>query len=219
MSAPHCEQFRGLIALAAIGIATKSERVGLEAHLEGCRECREDGRELDGLSALLAHADLDRLYEQEMPAELAAAVLGQLQAGAGRERLRRRIRHVVWGGAAAAVVALALALTVVLGVSGAPGRSRTVALAGEPGVHASVQLTPEAWGTSLRIDETGQPGSQVLWVSMRTSSGTWWAAGSYRTLAGRSVKVDLACALATEDIRSVWIKDSAGRVVLHAYLS
>lgn len=218
MSSSDCEHFRGLMALHAIGMTTESQRVGLGAHLEGCGDCREDDRGLEGLSTWLSHADLGRLEEQEMPAGLPDAVLGHLRVEANRERRTRRLRYVIGAGAAAAVLALGLALTVVSGGAGGSGTTRTVALTGEPGVRASVQLTSEAWGTSLRIDEAGQPGDQVLWVSMRTKSGAWWAAGTYRTVSGRPAQVDLACALGMNDIRSVWIKDSTGHTVLHAYV-
>jgi len=193
--------------------------LGLGAHLEGCAECREDDRELKGLSALLDDADLGRPDEEPMPTDLSATVLGQLHTAAQRDRRKSRLRYVIGGSAAAAAVALALALTLVGGQSNGSGTTRTLALVGEPGVHASVKLTTESWGTSVRIDESGQPENEVLTVSMRTESGTWWAAGTYRTVAGRSVQVDLACALGMNQIHSVWIKDSSGHVVLHAYVN
>lgn len=218
MSSPDCEHFRGLIALDAIDKATEAERLGLGAHLEGCRDCREDDRELKNLSTMLAVADLGRLEHEEMPAGLHESVLRRLHSEARSERRARRTRYVVGGVAAAAAVCVALALSLSGGTPSGSGTSRTLALTGERGVHASVQLTPEAWGTSVRVDESGQPGNQVLWVSMRTESGTWWATGTYRTVAGRAVQVELACALKLEDIRSVWIKDSAGHVLLHGYV-
>ncbi len=214
VSSQDCDRFRGLIALEAFGRLPESERPGLVAHLDGCRECREDGRELTELSALLPAADLGNLDEEQMPGALPGAVLGRLRSDARRERRTRSLRYVLGGAAAAAAVTLGLALS----LGGGVAASRAVALTGGQGVHASLRLTPEAWGTSLRIEESGQRGGQVLWVSMRTTSGKWWNAGTYRTMSGHAVQVDLACALGLANIRSVWVRDSAGNVVLHAYL-
>ncbi|HUY64608.1 MAG TPA: hypothetical protein VMV14_08850 [Acidimicrobiales bacterium] len=125
------------------------------------------------------------------------------------------LRYVVGGTAAAGIVVLSLALS----LSGeGPGSTRTFALTGERHVHASVSLTSETWGTSLLVNESGQPGGQIMWVSMRTTSGTWWEAGTFKSVSGHGVEVAMACALTNSRIESVWIKNAAGQVVLHAYL-
>jgi len=209
-----CDHFKGLLALDAIGRLPGPEHLGLVAHLDGCRACRADEHELEELSASLASADFSNLYEEQMPGSLFGAVLGRLRAEARRERRTRNLRYVLGGTAAAAAVALGLALS----LGGTVPAGRTVALTGGRGVHASLRLTSEAWGTSLHIEESGERGGQVFWVSMRTTSGTWWNAGSYRTVSGRAVQVDLACALGLANIRSLWVRDSTGHVVLHAYL-
>jgi len=217
VSPQDCEHFRGLIALDAIGQLPEPERAGLGAHTDGCRDCRTEARELQELSEMLPMADISRVDEAEIPRDLSGSVLSRLRAEARRERRTRMLRYTVGGAAAAAIVALSLALAFGGGAA-TPGAARTMALTGERGVTASVRLTPESWGTSLRIEESGQRVGEVLWVSMRTTSGTWWEAGTYRSVAGRPVQVDLACALGMSDIRSVWVRDSKGHVVLHAYL-
>jgi hypothetical protein len=219
VSQRDCDHFKGLIALLAVSRLPAHERDGLLAHLEGCRDCREDERELMQLSALLHDVDLAQLDGEEMPPGLSAKVLSRLGAEADRVRRRRSLRYALAGIAAAGVAALSLALSLG-GASGArSGPSRSVVLTGERRVHATMRLTPEAWGTSVQIDESGQPGGRVLWVSMRTTSGKWWEVGTYRSVAGRAVHVEMACALNLSHIRSVWIEDSAGHVLLHAYLA
>jgi hypothetical protein len=219
VSSQGCDHFRGLIALDTVGGLPEPERVGLVAHLDGCRDCREDERELRELSAVLPSADPDNLDEEQVPDALPGAVLGRLRSEARRERRTRSLRYALVGSAAAAVVAIGLVLSLGGNAGSGSGSGRTVALTGEQGVHASLRFTPEAWGTSLRIEESGQPGGQVLWVSMQTTSGGWWEAGTYRTVAGRAEQVDLACALGLSDIQSVWVRDSAGHVVLRAYVA
>ena len=92
-----------------------------------------------------------------------------------------------------------------------------MALSGLPGVHATARLTAEPWGTAMELRESGQPSGEVLSVSLRTVSGTWWQTGTYRT-AGGSVRVTMACALRLSDIKSIWVRASTGHVVMHGYL-
>jgi hypothetical protein len=123
-------------------------------------------------------------------------------------------------GVAAAILAIAAAVVAVVTFSGSPApQGRVVALTGEKGVRASVSLTPESWGTRATLTEDGQAPGQVLTVSMRTSSGRWWAAGSYRTSAhSGSLEVQLSCAVQSNQITRVWVSDQNGHTILNGYL-
>ncbi len=94
-----------------------------------------------------------------------------------------------------------------------------MALRGGAGVTASARLTAEPWGTAIHLRETGQAGGQVLTVSMRTTTGSWWAAGTYRTVTGRTVQVELACGVPAAKISTIWVRDKAGRTVLKGYVA
>lgn len=215
MMAEDCTHYHGLLALRVVGQLADEDAVGLSAHLDGCAACRQEAADLRALSTVLPAADPDHLGGYEMPVELERAVLVGLGAEARRDARNRRLRYTLGGAIAAGIVALALVITTVL----PSGPGQTVALTGTPGVHASVQLTSESWGTALHFQESGQAGGQVLWVSMRTTSGTWWTAGTYRTVTGKDVRVDMACALRLADIETVWVKTSSGRAVLRGYVS
>jgi anti-sigma factor RsiW len=215
-----CDHVKGLIALSVVGQLSEGEILGLRAHLDGCRECREDERALRATAELLPAADLDHLEEHPMPAGLPESVLDRLRGLARAERRTRNRRRLVGSGAAAGAAAAAvIALAFFSLGGGSASKTRTFALSGSPGVRASVQLTAETWGTSVRIVETGQPGAQVMWVSMHTRSGGWWQTGTYRSMGGRSVRVKLACALNLSQIESVWVRNSKGDAVLHGYVS
>jgi hypothetical protein len=84
-------------------------------------------------------------------------------------------------------------------------------------VHATARLTAQPWGTEMELRETGQPAGEVVSVSVRTVSGSWWQTGTYRT-AGSSVRVTMACAIPMSSIRSVWIRDPMGHTIVHGYL-
>jgi hypothetical protein len=167
------------------------------------------------LTTVLDAADPDRFNENELPFTLQTAVLDRLRVEARAERRGRRSRYVV--GAVAAAVVAATVLTLTLAWPSGPV-TKTVALEGLPAVHATAHLTSEPWGTAMELHESGQPSGEVLSVSVRTVSGTWWQTGTYRT-EGSSLRVTMACALKMSKIRSVWVRDAAGHVVMYGYLT
>jgi hypothetical protein len=208
-----CEHFRGLIAVEVVGQLSVDEGVALSAHTEGCPACRDERSDLMMLSMVLGAADPDHFNEHEPPFALQSAVLDRLRAEGRRERRARRSRYVLGSAAAAVVVGIVLAVT--LAWPSGPG-TRTVNLLGLPEVHATARLTPEPWGTALELRESGQPAGEVLSVSVRTASGSWWQMGTYRT-AGTSVRVNMACALKISNIEGVSVLDHSGHVVMHGY--
>jgi Putative zinc-finger len=217
----QCDHFRGLLAMEVVGQISAEDTVALSAHLDGCPECRQEAADLRAVAAILPAAQLAHLQGQEMAPglELERAVLVSLESGARRSIRRRRMRYVAAGAVAAGIVAIALVLT----VSPSPSSGQNVALhgtgTGTGAVRASVRLTAQSWGTAVDLEESGQPGGQVLTVSMRTASGSWWTAGTYRTVQGKDVHVTMACALPLSDIETVYIKDRAGQTVLSGYVS
>jgi hypothetical protein len=212
-----CEHWQGLLALEVVGQLTETDRLALGAHLDGCPACRDQRHDLAGLARILPAADPDHLGGHDVPFELQSAVFDRLRADARQHRRTRGARYVL-GAVAAAVVALALVFGL-SGSTGAPRTGHTVALVGAAGVRASARLMSEPWGTAIDLQETGQTGGQVLTVSMRSTSGSWWAAGTYDTVTGRTVRVDLACGVPASKISSIWVRDKAGHTVLHAYLA
>jgi predicted anti-sigma-YlaC factor YlaD len=213
----RCDHWHGLLALEVVGQIVEEDRLALTAHLDGCQACRDERNGLAGLSGILPAADPDHISGHEVPFELQSAVFDRLRADARRHHRRRGTRFVA-GGVAAAVVAAALVFAL-SGSSGSPRTGYTVALSGNAGVTATARLTSEAWGTAVHLEETGQRGDQVLTVSMRTTSGSWWAAGTYRTVTGHAVRVDLACGVPVSDISSIWVRTKTGHTVLHGYVT
>jgi anti-sigma factor RsiW len=216
MSGAECDSWRGMQAMHLIGRLDPHEEDQLAAHLAACSSCRAEAEDLAGVESALKLADIDHL---DSAAELAIPI-----ESARWEQLRvqrqRRVGRVTrtWaaaGIAAAAVVAVALG-AVALHHPASP--NRTVALTGTSGVHASVVLTAKAWGTQATFDEAGQRAGQVLTVSMETTPGTWWVAGSYRTSgsSGR-LQVTLSCAVPATQITHIWVSDDAGHTVLRGY--
>jgi predicted anti-sigma-YlaC factor YlaD len=212
MTTQDCSKWRELLAMHAIGRATDDEALALDEHLRGCEHCRQDARDLGIAASALTFLDKGQIEHlvavgasAEQPIDIALA-----------RRRRRRMAGVL---TAAAGVAAAAVVAIVLSSAPAPP-AKTVALTGQQGVTASISLAGQTWGTRATLRETGQAPGQVLTVSMKTASGRWWVAGSYRTT-GRpgATVVQLSCAVPVGQITDVWVRDQAGRTVLNGYVT
>jgi hypothetical protein len=226
MTTPECAEWRGLAAMHAIGQTNEDETRVLLEHLDQCDPCRQDADEVLGAATALSFLDagqVDRLEQETAALYAPSGSLAVVPPGGGSgvpEAARRTGRNRRWiAGAGAAVLAVAAGIVTVVALGSSPAPpQRTVALTGEHGVVASVELTAQTWGTHADLSESGQAPGQVLTVSMRTASGRWWVAGSYRTTSARVTEVQLSCAVQPSQVNEVWVTDQQGRTVLRGYV-
>jgi predicted anti-sigma-YlaC factor YlaD len=214
-----CEQWRGLIAMRALGGLSSDEATALDAHLEGCTECEALAEEMSSTAAMLAYVDPASIEPTALVApELAERVLGDLRRAGAVQRRRRRVTM----GAASLVGALAAAVILFALLSGStPSTNQrtlalgpTTALNDSSSVSATAVLVDQSWGTSLDFSERGLPSDGVYTVSMETAAGTWWTAGTYRSIAGRTVRATMACAVAMKNITGLRVENAKGVTVL-----
>jgi anti-sigma factor RsiW len=211
-----CETWRELIAMQLFGDLTSDERTGLNAHLEGCAACQEVARELGETAAMLKFVDPSAVEPTaHVSPELSERVLGDLRRAGERERRRRRTGVVSLCIAGAAAAALVLVVALSSGTSTVP--SRTLALEGSSSVKASAVLVNEPWGTSLTLSEDGLPGGGVYTVSMKTATGAWWTAGTYRSVSGETVRATMSCAVSLAHITGLRVVNAQGQTVLTSF--
>lgn len=208
MTAPDCERWRGDLAMAAVGRLDGLERRALTAHLDGCPSCRSELAELESITKSLALADPSRVEARP------EKVRGRRSAARLTTWRLPRARWAALGGVALAAVAAATLLF----FSGGSSSPITVSLHGSQGAQATAVLSAEHSGTEVSLVVAGQTPGGVYHVSMESSSGTWWQAGSYRATRG-SEHVELACGVAPNKVDQIWIENSSGEVVLQATLS
>ncbi|HUY08127.1 MAG TPA: hypothetical protein VMW80_01575 [Candidatus Dormibacteraeota bacterium] len=211
MNSLDCERWRGELALASTSRLDADEQLALDAHLSACSECRRDLGELESVIKELALADPVQVDPGFRVRPSGGPALPPGPVPALRPKRRRR-----WAlGGAGVVAVLAAAGLLWLGPRSAQGI--TIPLRGTKDVQATAVLTAQHWGTDLSLQVAGQPAGGVYHVSMESRAGTWWQAGSYHSENG-SVHVELACGVNPTKVDRIWIEDSSGRVVLHAYL-
>ncbi len=181
-----CRDWRISLGAYALGHLDEEERAGLEAHLEGCPECRAELASLGGVAALLPHADPVQFEQAPEPSpELGQRVVASI--GADMKRARRRLLRRRWSfglGAAglAAAAATVLALVVFAGGSGQGSAPRQeITFAGlPPGMEMAAMLEPHTFGTEIRVYVSGVRSGTLCKVFLRSDDGARYSAGSFR---------------------------------------
>lgn len=177
--AESCRQWRESLGAYALGHLPEAERTGIEAHLDGCPECRRELASLKSVSSLLPLADPDRFGAVPVPP---AGLGDRIAAQIGRERrvARRRRIGFAFGGAAAAAVAAVLAIFVLSGGE-SPGGEQHVAFEALPsGMKIGATLEPHSFGTEIHMYVKGVSSGTLCRVYLRRPDGTELSAGSFR---------------------------------------
>jgi len=182
MTAERCE-WRESLGAHALGQLSDDERVALEAHLEGCAECRAELASLAGVARLLPLADPERFAEAPAPPPLLGERIAATIAAERRSSRRRRWRFgLAWSGAAAAMAAATVLAVFVLadgGDSGPP--ERHVDFAALPaGMHIGATLAPRSYGTEIQVYVSGVSSGTLCRVFVRATGGARLSAGSFR---------------------------------------
>jgi anti-sigma factor RsiW len=195
MTTERCEWRESLGALA-LGRLPDSERVALEAHLEGCAGCRIELESLDGVARLLPLGDPERFgAAPQPPAALADRVAAAIRSERRASRRRRRRLGLALGGATAAAAAAVLAIFVLGGGSGGEP-SQLVAFSPLPrGMKIAAKLEPRPFGTEIEMYVEGVRSGTLCRVTLRGSHGERLSAGTFRYRYGAGDEAVLGSAL------------------------
>jgi anti-sigma factor RsiW len=205
MRAESCREWRESLGAYALGQLPDDERSGLEAHLEGCAECRAEADSLLGVARMLPHADPDRFGPAPAPPPaLGKRIAATIGAETRTRRRRRRFRLTLGlSGATATAVAAVLAI-LVLSDNPGPGPQQRVAFRSLPqGVTISATLEPQAFGTEIRMYVKGIRSGTLCRVFMRGAGGTNVSAGTFRYRWGADASAVLSAALDVSRARAL----------------
>jgi hypothetical protein len=196
MKAERCREWRESLGAHALGRLPDEERAALEAHLDGCPDCRAELESLSSVAKLMPLADPDRFGAAPVPpASLADRVAARIRAEkrAGR---RRRIRFgLSLSGATAAVAAAVLAIFVLSDSGGGPPERHISFQSLPPGVKIGATLEPHAFGTEIHVYVKGVRSGTLCRVFLRAPDGARLSAGSFRYRWGEDSHAILSSAL------------------------
>jgi putative zinc finger protein len=206
-----CRDWRGLLGVHALGQLEGDERAGLEAHLEGCAQCRAELALLEPVARMLPHADPAQFEAAapkpppELGTRIAATIAGEREKSERRHR-RRLFGGFALGGATAALAAAVLALFV-LGGGGGGQPEQEVRFASLPkGVTIDATLEPHSYGTEIRMYVHGIASGTLCTVSLRGPGGASFPAGTFRYRWGDDSEAVLSSALDLSRTRAISVR-------------
>jgi len=195
MKTEACREWREALGAYALGHLPEGERTSLEAHLEGCAECRAEAESLRAVTSLLPHADPAHFGPAPVPPpQLGRRIVATIGAER-RARRRRRVRLGLSGAIAVAAAAAALAVFVLPGEKEGGPVQRVAFRALPPGVKIAASLEPRAFGTEIHMYVTGVPSGTLCRVYMRGPGRTEVSAGTFRYRWGGEDSAVLSAAL------------------------
>jgi hypothetical protein len=207
----ECREWRELLGAYALGQLEGDERVGLEAHLDGCAQCRGALALLQPVAQMLPHADPARFEEAapQPPPELGARIAATITAErreAERRQKRRLLGGAAFGGAAAALAAALLAIFV-LGGGNSGHPEQHVEFASLPrGINIDATLEPHAYGTEIHMYVHGVASGTLCRVSLHGPGGVSYPAGTFRYRWGDDSDAVLSSALDLSRTRAISVR-------------
>lgn len=206
----ECREWRESLGAYALGQLDRDEKASLEAHLEGCAQCRAELALLAPVAQMLPHADPAHFESAPQPppelgARIAATIAGERQQ-AERRRRRRVFGGFAFGGAAAALAAAVLAIFVLGGGGGGQPEQQVRFAALPKGVTIDATLEPHAYGTEIRMYVHGIASGTLCTVSLRGPGGVSYPAGTFRYRWGEDSEAVLSSALDLSRTRAISVR-------------
>lgn len=207
MTTDRCREWRASLGAHALGQLPDAERVALEAHLEGCPECRAELESLAGVARLLPLADPAHFDSAPAPPPtLGNRIAATIRAERRSQRRRRWRLSFALGGATAAVAAAALALFVLPGGGDSTPEQQVAFNSLPPGLHIAATLEPHAYGTEIHMYVKGAPSGTLCRVFVRGPDGIRQSAGSFRYRWGEDSDAVLSAALDLSRTRAIGVR-------------
>lgn len=203
------------------------ERSSVQAHLDGCADCRGEVAELAPLVPALRSIDLTRLDRlgspPSPPPELGEQIVAEIGAQHHRQARRRRSRTVLRRGAAGLVAAAALVGVFFLGgrllTPDGPATPAVIAMdvrQVSTGVSAQAGLVRHTWGTEVQLQATGLTSGGAYTVTFVRADGSRVPGGTFLGTGGNPLRCSLNAALPVESARQVLVTDAGGTLVIEA---
>ncbi len=204
MRTEGCREWRESLGAYALGQLGDDERAGVEAHLEGCADCRAELEELRSVARVMPLADPGSFAEPALPPpvlgkRIAATIASERRSASRGRRLRAGL---AFGGVTAAAATAVLAIFVLGGGSGS-GPEQRIAFSSLPqGMRIAATLEPRVYGTEIQMYVEGVPSGTLCRVVLRGPHGSRLPAGTFRYRYGEDEAV-LSSALDLSRTRAI----------------
>lgn len=228
---------RELLGMQAIDRLEEDEALLVQAHLDGCAECRAELAELRETATMLGGLDPERVSQTvavpAVPAELGERVVAAVQreraatharTEAAHDLVSRRSQRVPrWVPVAVAAAAVAV-VGAGVGYQLAPEQPtiplETVAVQAAPGTTLDIAagVVPHTWGMEIKLTGTGFTVGEDYQVRVLTDSGGQVSAGEFIGVGATTMRCNLNSAVLRSDADGFEVLDSAGQVVLSSHL-
>ena len=208
MKTEKCREWRESLGAQALGHLSPEESAALDAHIEGCPDCRAELEALSSVARLMPLADPEHIGAAPAtpPPSLARRVFSKIAAERRAARRRRWRIGLATSGATAAVAAAALLIFVLPG-GGGSGPEQYVAFRNlPPGMRISASLEPHAYGTQIKMYVNGVRSGTLCRVFVRGPNGTRFSAGSFRYRWGGDANAVLSSALDLSRTRAIGVR-------------
>jgi Putative zinc-finger len=207
MRTESCREWRESLGAHALGRLPEEERPALEAHLEGCAECRAELESLAGVARLLPLADPQHFGTAPAPPPALADRVVATIRGERRAARRRGLRlGLALSGATAAVAAAMLAIFVLPGGDGGAPAQHIAFTHMPPGMEIAATLEPHAYGTEIHMYVKGAPSGTLCRVFLRGPNGARMPAGSFRYRWGNDADAVLSAAMDLSRARAIGVR-------------
>ncbi len=217
MNTEDHRRLRELIGAYVLGDLSDAEGIAVQAHLDGCAECRVEVAELEPVAEAIRGIDPDALVSlTPPPADLGESILAAVRSGERHRNRERWVRRAGTGLLAAAV----LVGVFFLGIRAAPGPVTPPVIAMSvqqvaDGVQAQAGLVRHTWGTELKLRATGLTVGSYT-VTFVRADGSQVPGGTFLGTGPNTVNCSLNGALPIDQTVSIVVTDTTGAVVVDA---
>lgn len=199
-------EWRESLGAYVLGQVGAAERAAVDAHLEGCPDCRAELESLAPVAEMMPLANPNLFTAAPLPPpELRDRVTAAIERERRSARRRRRRRvGLVFGGVAAAAATAALTIGFLLPAGPGTGAPERISFAQLPsGAKITATLQPRAYGTEIEMYVKGIPDGTLCRVALRGAHGVRASAGTFRYRRGEAQEATLSAALALADARAI----------------
>ncbi|MEJ8278201.1 zf-HC2 domain-containing protein [Pseudonocardia spirodelae] len=202
----------------AMGRLHGDERATVEAHLQGCPDCRDELAAIASVLPALRSVDHDRLdHSPAPPPDLGDRIVAA--ARAERPERRRRPRLLPVAAAAAAALLVGGVGGYLVGAHDPVPREPVAVQALDPAVEASAVAIPHTWGVEIVLDGDGFRSGATYRVVVEARDGRVVNAGEFIGTGARPMICNLNSSVLRGDAESFSVVDAGGGTVLRGDLA